>query len=93
VHVDHQQTPLPGITQPLTEHTRSHAEDAEDEHGSHDDFTTTPLESSALPECVPAVEQHLLHKKNTNLIITTRIHSMEQFKERLHNMTVKMNAF
>lgn len=71
MQVNHQQSPLPGITQPLTKHTRAHAEDAEDQDGSHDDLATTPLESSTLPEFIQTTEEDLLHKRTTGLISGT----------------------
>ena len=93
MQVDHQQTSLPRIPQPLAKHTRSHTEDAEDQDGSHDDLATTPLESSAPPELIPPVEQRCLHRKQYQLITSTGIHPVQQFKKSLHDPGVEMNTF
>lgn len=92
MQIDHQQSPTPGCTHPLSKHARSHAQDTKNQDPGQDDLSTAPLEAGALPEIVQSADQYLSHSAVSLRLICAMIFSVQQLKKGFHNLPVKMYA-
>jgi hypothetical protein len=62
MQVNHQQPAFPGASHPLAKHSRSQTQDPNDQDPHQDQFTPTPLKTSAALNIFQPGNECLLHR-------------------------------